>query len=145
MLRFDHVGLTVSDLDRATAFFVGLGFEVEGRTTLEGAFLDAVTGLSGARTELVVLAAPGEGCRLELTRFLRPDAEPGSPDALSTRLGLSNVTFEVTDLPAVIDRLAADGYPLVGGVGEHEGSWRMACVRGPEGVLVNLAERLSST
>jgi catechol 2,3-dioxygenase-like lactoylglutathione lyase family enzyme len=138
---FDHVGITVADLDVVSAFFVGLGFEVEGHTFLEGDFLDTVIGIPGSRTEMVMLRLPDGGTRLELTRFVRPDAEPGSPDAMSTRLGLSNVSFEVEDLPSVLDRLAADGYRLIGGVGEYEDMWRMASVRGPEGIIVNLAER----
>ena len=141
--RFDHVGITVEDLDVVTAFFVELGFEVEGRTFLEGAFLDSVIGIPGSGTEMVMLKPPDGGTRLELTRFVRPEPEPGSPDAMATRLGLSNVSFEVTDLDAIVDRLTAEGYQLIGGVGEYEDMWRMASVRGPEGIIVNLAERTS--
>jgi len=141
--RFDHVGITVADLDAVTAFFVELGFEVEGRTFLEGAFLDAVIGIPDSRTEMVMLKLPDGGTRLELTRFIRPDHEPGAPEAMATRLGLSNVSFEVEELNAILDRLAAQGYRLIGGVGEYEGIWRMASVRGPEGIIVNLAERTS--
>ncbi|PRY51711.1 glyoxalase/bleomycin resistance protein/dioxygenase superfamily protein [Geodermatophilus tzadiensis] len=119
-LRFDHVGITVADLDAATAFFVGLGLEVEGRTFLEGEFVDTVIGVPGARAEIVVLRPPGGGTGLELSRFDRPDAVPGSPAAMANELGLRNVTFEVDDLRAAVDRLAADGYGLVGGVGEYE-------------------------
>ena len=140
--RFDHVGITVADLDTVSAFFVALGFEVEGRTFLEGEFLDTVIGIPDSRTEMVMLRPPDEGTRLELTRFVRPDAEPGAPAAMATRLGLSNVSFEVEGLQAILDRLAADGYPLIGGVAEHESVWRMASVRGPEGIIVNLAERI---
>jgi len=141
--RFDHVGITVEDLDVVTAFFVELGFEVEGRTFLEGAFLDTVIGIPGSRTEMVMLKPPDGGTRLELTRFVRPEPEPGSPEAMAIRLGLSNVSFEVTDLDAIVDRLTAEGYQLIGGVGEYEDMWRMASVRGPEGIIVNLAERTS--
>ena len=143
ILRFDHVGITVADLDTVTAFFVGLGFEVEGRTFLEGEFIDTVIGIPGSRSEIVMLRPPDGGTRLELGRFLRPDHEPGSPDAMANELGLRNVAFEVDDLQAIVDRLAADGYGLVGGVGQYEDSWRMAYVRGPEGILVSLAQRLS--
>jgi catechol 2,3-dioxygenase-like lactoylglutathione lyase family enzyme len=139
---FDHVGITVADLDLVSAFFVDLGFEVEGRTFLEGEFLDTVIGIPGSRTEMVMLRPPDGGTRLELTRFVRPEAEAGSPSAMSTRLGLSNVSFEVDDLHEILDRLDAEGYGLIGGVGEHEQVWRMASVRGPEGIIVNLAERL---
>ena len=139
---FDHVGITVRDLDTVTDFFVGLGFETEGRTVLEGDFLDTVIGIPDARTEIVVLRPPGGGTGLELSSFIRPDPEPGSPDPMPNELGLRNVTFEVDDLQAILDRLAADGYHLVGGVGQYEGAWRMASVRGPEGFIVNLAQRI---
>jgi catechol 2,3-dioxygenase-like lactoylglutathione lyase family enzyme len=141
--HFDHVGITVGDLDTVTAFFVGLGFETEGRTVLEGEFLDTVTGIPDSRTEMVMLRPPGGGTGLELSRFIRPDHQPGSPDPMPNELGLRNVTFEVDDLQAILDRLATDGYRLVGGVGQYEGIWRMASVRGPEGFIVNLAQRIS--
>ncbi|MFN2537336.1 MAG: VOC family protein [Mycobacteriales bacterium] len=141
--RFDHVGITLADLDTATAFFVELGFEVEGRTFLEGEFLDTVIGIPGSRTEMVMLRLPDEGTRLELTRFIRPDHEAGSPDAMATRIGLSNVSFEVGGLQTILEGLAAKGYSLIGGVGEYEEIWRMASVRGPEGIIVNLAERMT--
>jgi catechol 2,3-dioxygenase-like lactoylglutathione lyase family enzyme len=140
--RFDHVGITVADLDTVTAFFVGLGFEVEGRTILEGDFLDSVIGIPDSRTEIAVLRPPDGGTGLELARFIRPDHEPGSPAAMANELGLRIVAFEVDDLRAILDRLAADGYGLIGGVGEYEHFWRMASVRGPEGIIVNLAERI---
>jgi catechol 2,3-dioxygenase-like lactoylglutathione lyase family enzyme len=141
--RFDHVGITVADLDKATDFFVSLGLTVEGHAFMEGDFLDTVSGIPGSRTEIVMLETPDNGCKLELGRYIRPDAEPGSPDAMPHELGLRNVCFEVEDLPGVVDRLAAEGYGLVGGIGEYEGVWRMAYVRGPEGIIVALAERLS--
>lgn len=140
---FDHVGITVDDLDAATSFFVGLGLEVEGRTFVEGEFLDTVCGIPNSRTEVVMLRPPGGGTGLELARFVRPEHVPGSPTAMANELGLRNVCFEITDLRGTVDRLAADGYQLVGGVGQHENSWLMAYVRGPEGIVVSLAERLT--
>ena len=141
--HFDHVGITVADLDTVTAFFVRLGLEVEGtRMVVEGEFLDTVIGIPDSRTEIVMLRPPDGGTRLELARFVRPDHEPGSPAAMATELGLRNVAFEVDDLHAVVNRLVADGYALVGGIGEYEHVWRMAYVRGPEGIIVSLAERL---
>lgn len=139
---FDHVGITVADLDAVTAFFVELGCELEGRTFLEGDFLDTVTGIPNARTEMVMLRVPDGGTGLELATFIRPDHQPGSPDAMATELGLRSVAFEVDDLQPILDRLAADGYHPLGGVGEYEGAWRMASVRGPEGIIVSLAQRL---
>jgi catechol 2,3-dioxygenase-like lactoylglutathione lyase family enzyme len=141
--RFDHVGLTVADLDAVTEFFVALGLEVEGRTFVEGEFLDTVCGIPNSRTEIVMLKPPDDGTRLELARFVRPDSVPGSPDAMANELGLRNVCFEVDDLLAAVDWAARKGYGLVGGVGEYEGSWRMAYVRGPEGIVVSLSERIS--
>jgi catechol 2,3-dioxygenase-like lactoylglutathione lyase family enzyme len=139
---FQHIGVTVDDLDRATAFFVGLGLEIEGRTFVEGEFLDTVCGIPDSRTEVVMLRPPGGGTGLELGRFVRPDPAPGSPNAMANELGLRNVCFEVTDLRALVGRLAEDGYGLVGGVGNHEDVWLMAYVRGPEDIVVALTERI---
>jgi catechol 2,3-dioxygenase-like lactoylglutathione lyase family enzyme len=142
--RFDHIGITVADLDRVTAFFVGLGLEVEGRQLVEGEFLDTVCGIPDSRTEVVMLRPPDGGTRLELSSFIRPDHVPGSPGAMANELGLRNVCFEVDDLQAIVDGLTADGYGLVGGIGEYEDVWRMTYVRGPEGIIVALAQRLDA-
>jgi len=125
-----------------TAFFVGLGLEVEGRMFVEGEFLDTVIGIPDSRTEIVMLRPPDGGTTLELSSFVRPDHLPGSPAAPANELGLRNVAFEVDDVRAAVDRADADGYRLVGGIGEYEGAWRMAYVRGPEGIIVSLAERI---
>jgi catechol 2,3-dioxygenase-like lactoylglutathione lyase family enzyme len=140
--RFDHVGITVADLDSATAFFVGLGLEVEGTGSVEGEFVETVCDLPGAHCQIAMLKSPGDGFRLELSSFVTPDHVPGSPAAMANELGLRNVSFEVADIQAAIDAVAADGYGLVGGVGEYEGSVRMAYVRGPEGIIVSLFEQL---
>jgi catechol 2,3-dioxygenase-like lactoylglutathione lyase family enzyme len=139
--QFDHVGITVEDLDAVTSFFVGLGFEMEGRTFLEGEFLDTVIGIPDARAELVMLRPPGGGTGLELATFVRPDHEPGSPEAMANELGLRSVAFEVDDLEGMLERIASDGYDQVGGVGHYEGAWSMVSVRGPEGIIVSLAQR----
>jgi catechol 2,3-dioxygenase-like lactoylglutathione lyase family enzyme len=120
--RFDHVGITVADRDTVTAFFVGLGLEVEGmRMFVEGEFIDTVSGIPDSRTEIVMLRPPDGRTRLELSSFVRPDHD---------------------DLQAAVYRLATDGYGLVGGIGQYEHIWRMAYVRGPEGIIVSLAERI---
>jgi catechol 2,3-dioxygenase-like lactoylglutathione lyase family enzyme len=142
--RFDHVGITVADLDAVTAFFVSLGLEADQKMAVEGEFLDTVIGMTDARTEIVMLRAPDGGTTLELSSFTRPDHLPGSPAAPANELGLRNVAFEVRDLRAVVNHVAADGYGLVGGIGEYEGAWRMAYVRGPEGIIVSLAERIEN-
>src|SRR3954451_22704509 len=140
--RFDHIGITVADLDAVTAFFVGLGLEVEGRTFVEGDFLDTVCGIPDSRTEIVMLRPPDGGTGLELSSFVRPGHEPGSPAAMANELGLRSVMFEVDDVQSTVDRLNTDGYGLVGGIGQYEDAWRMAYVRGPEGIIVSLAERI---
>ena len=89
-----------------------------------------------------MLKPPGGGTRRELSSFVRPDSVPGSPAAMANELGLRNVAFEVGDLRAAVDWAATEGYRLVGGIGEYEGAWRMAYVRGPEGIIVSLAERI---
>ena len=140
--RFDHIGITVADLDLVTQFFVKLGLEASETMVVEGEFLDTVCAIPGARVEIVGLSAPGGGTWLELAQFVRPDHEPGLPEAMANTLGLRNVCFEVDDLQAVVDEVAADGYGLVGGIGEHENTWRMAYVRGPEGIIVSVSERI---
>lgn len=140
--RFDHIGITVADLDAATAFFVRLGLEIEGTGSVRGEFAETVCGIPGTHCEIAMLRPPDGGARLELARFVTPGHLPGSPGAMPNELGLRNVSFEVGDLDAVLAELAADGYGLVGGVGEYEHSVRMAYVRGPEGIVVSLFEQL---
>ena len=137
--RFDHVGIIVADLDTVTSFFVGLGLEVEGTGSVEGEFVETVCGIPGARCEIAMLKSP-DGGRLELASFVTPDHVPGSPMAMANELGLRNVSFEVGDLQAALEAVAADGYGLVAGVGEYQGTVRMAYVRGPEGIIVSLFE-----
>jgi catechol 2,3-dioxygenase-like lactoylglutathione lyase family enzyme len=140
--RFDHIGITVADLDSVTAFFVRLGLEVEGTGSVKGEFVETVCGIPGAHCEIAMLRPPDGGSRLELASFITPDHVPGSPTAMANELGLRNVSFEVDDLHATVDELTADGYGLVGGIGQYENTWLMAYVRGPEGIIVSLAERI---
>lgn len=138
--RFDHVAITVADLDAATQFFVALGLEVEGTTFVEGEFIDTVIGISGSKTEIVMLRSPSDGFRVELSRFVRPLPVPGTSDAPVNELGLRSIAFEVHDIDAAVEQAAAAGYGLVGGIGQYEGVWRMAYIRGPDGILVALAQ-----
>ena len=115
--RFDHVGITVADLGSVTAFFVGLGLEVEGNGSVEGEFVETVCGIPGAHCEIAMLRSPEGGTRLELSSFVTPDHVPGSPTAMANELGLRNVSFEVGDLQAAVDAVSAalaayaDGLP----------------------------------
>ncbi len=140
--RFDHIGITVADLDSVTAFFVGLGLEVEGTGSVEGEFVETVCGIPGAHCEIAVLRPPDGGTRLELASFVTPDHAPGSPMAMANELGLRNVSFEVGDLQAAVDAVAAEGYGLVGGIGEYENSVRMAYGSGRVVVIVSVFEQI---
>lgn len=142
IVRFDHVGVTVQNLDRVTDFFVKLGLEVEGRTFVEGEFIDTVISIPDSRTEIVMLKTSDGDTTVELSSFVRPEPSPGSPAAMANELGLRSLAFQVDDLQTLVDQLAADGYGLVGAVGQYEDVWKMAYVRGPEGLIVALAERL---
>jgi catechol 2,3-dioxygenase-like lactoylglutathione lyase family enzyme len=125
-----------------TAFFVGLGLEVEGSTFVEGEFVDTVIGIPDSRTEIVMLRPHGGGTGIELSSFVRPRSRAPIARGDGNELGLRSVVFEVDDLQAAVDGLAAGGYGLVGGIGQHENIWRMAYVRGPEGIIVSLTERI---
>jgi hypothetical protein len=96
---------------------------------MEGEFVDTVIGIPDSRSEIAVLRAPDGGAGLELSSFIRPDHQPGSPEAMSTELGLRNVAFEADDLQAAVDWVAGNGYDLVGGIGQYEDIWRC----GPDG------------
>ncbi len=140
--RFDHLGITVADLDLVADFFVALGLEAGGRMFVEGEFIDTVCGIPGSRTEILGLNFPGGGTWLELARFIHPDHTPGSPDAMATELGIRNVGLEVDDIQATVDLAAGLGYGLVGGIGEYEGTWKQAYIRGPEGLVVSVAQNI---
>ena len=139
--RFDHAGITVADLDAATAFFTTLGLEVEGTGSVQGEFVETVCAIPGAQCDIVMLRSP-DGIRLELSSFVTPD-NIASSEELANVVGLRNVSFEVNDLQAAVDAVGSLGYGLVGGIGDHEGMVRMAYVRGPEGIVVSLFEYLS--
>src|SRR2546429_2665680 len=102
---------------------------------MEGEFVDTVIGIPNSRSEIVTLRSPDGGTGLELSSFIRPNHEPGSPDAMSNEVGLRNVCFEVDNLQAVVDRLAADGYGLGGGIRPYQHILRMAFVPRPGGIL----------
>ncbi|MFJ2621696.1 VOC family protein [Glutamicibacter sp. NPDC087344] len=141
--RFDHVGVSVSDLETVTEFFVDLGLEVQGsQEGMEGEFLETVCGIRDARTNIVMLSVPGTEVCIELSSFDRPGSGPGMPLAMANELGLRSLAFEVQDLPLLVSRLQERGYGLIGGIGEYQGVWSMAYIRGPEGLIIALAQRL---
>ena len=142
MLRFEHVGVVVEDLDAAADFFLALGFEQEGRMTVEGEEVDRINGLDGVRAELVMVRTPDRTAALELVKYHSPADTEGVQALPANRLGYRHILFEVTDLNGIVDRLGEKGFGLVGEVQDYGTSYRLVYVRGPEGLIVELAEKL---
>src|SRR4051812_22926580 len=141
--RMDHVGIVVDDLAAARSFFVELGLRVQGEASVEGdsGEVDRVVGLEGVRTEFVMVETPDGHGRLELIKFHAPPVPDGDRNAPSNAPGIRHVTFAVDDLDAAVAGLRARGTELVGEV-ERFGSYRVCYVRGPEGIILELAERI---
>jgi catechol 2,3-dioxygenase-like lactoylglutathione lyase family enzyme len=143
LLRMDNVGIVVDDLKAAIAFFAELGLELEGETTVEGEWVDHVVGLDGVRSDIAMMRTPDGHGRLELAKFHTPPATPAEPNAPVNRLGMGRIMFAVSDIEDVLARLQAQGAELVGDVVQYENSYRLCYIRGPEGIIVALAEQLS--
>ena len=143
--RMDNVLIVVEDLEAAKAFFVELGMEVDGETTVEGPFVDQTVGLDGVRADITMLRTPDGHGRVELSRFHTPRAVRLEPeDAPSNALGLRRIMFAVEDIDDVVARLRAHGAELVGEIAQYEDTYRLCFVRGPEGIVVGLAEELGA-
>jgi catechol 2,3-dioxygenase-like lactoylglutathione lyase family enzyme len=140
--RMDNVGIVVDDLKAAIAFFVELGLELEGEATVEGPSVDRVVGLDGVRSDIAMLRTPDGHGRVELSKFHAPAALSAEPNAPVNRLGVGRIMFAVDDMDAVVAGLRARGSELVGEVVQYEDSYRLCYVRGPEGILIALAEQL---
>jgi catechol 2,3-dioxygenase-like lactoylglutathione lyase family enzyme len=143
--RLDHVGIVVDDLAAATEFFVELGLELDGEAALEGRSVDRVVGLDGVRSEIAMLQTPDGNARLELSKFHSPSHTGDNRPALPNAPGIRHVTFAVEDIDAVLARLQARGAELVGELVRYEDSYRVCYIRGPEGIIVELAERIGSS
>jgi catechol 2,3-dioxygenase-like lactoylglutathione lyase family enzyme len=142
--RMDHVGVVVTDLAAATEFFVALGLKLEGEGSVEGAWVDRVIGLEGVRADIAMLQTPDGHARLELSQFHEPTAEGGSEPQANT-LGIRHLSFEVEDVDAALACVRAHGGELVGELENYENIYRLCYVRGPEGIIVELAERVGGT
>jgi len=140
--RLENVGVVVEDLEAAKAFFVELGLEVVQAVTVEGAWVDRVVDLEGVRVDVAMVQTPDGHGRLELMQFHAPpavgDRRPAPPNAL----GIRRIAFGVDDLDATVAGLRARGTELIGEVVSYEGLYRLCYVRGPEGIIVMLAEKL---
>jgi len=144
LLRMDNILIVVDDLEAAIAFFTELGMELEGEATVEGESVDRVVGLEGVRSDLATIRTPDGHGRIELDKFHTPAAVRAGPeDAPVNTLGIGRIMFAVTDLEDVLARLKTHGAELVGDVVEFEDQYRLCYVRGPEGIIIALAEQLS--
>jgi catechol 2,3-dioxygenase-like lactoylglutathione lyase family enzyme len=138
----DHVGIVVDDLAAATEFFAELGLVLQGRAHVEGRSVDRVVGLEGVRAEIAMMQAPDGNGRLELSKFHSPSHQGDNRHAPANTPGIRHVSFAVEDIDAVVAGLQARGAELVGELERYEDSYRLCYVRGPEGIIVELAERI---
>jgi catechol 2,3-dioxygenase-like lactoylglutathione lyase family enzyme len=139
----EHVGIVVDDLAAATEFFVELGLELQGEGTVEGRWVDRVVGLDGVRAEIAMLQTPDGYGRLELTKFHAPTSQDHNRHAPANTPGIRHLAFAVEDIDAAVAALRARGAGLVGELEWYENSYRLCYVRGPEGIIVELAEQIS--
>ena len=142
-LRMDNVGIVVEDLDAAVEFFGELGLEVVGQGVIEGEWAGRVTGLGDQRVEVAMMRTPDGSGQLELSRFLEPEVVADHRTAPVNALGYLRVMFAVDDLDEILERLAPYGARLVGEVVDYESVYRLCYIRGPEGILIGLAESLA--
>jgi catechol 2,3-dioxygenase-like lactoylglutathione lyase family enzyme len=141
--RIDNVLIVVDDLEAAKAFFVELGMELEGETSVEGRWVDQVVGLENVRAEIAMMRTPDGHGRVELTKFHTPAAVRTQPkDAPANALGIRRIMFAVDDIEDVLTRLRAHGAELVGEIAQYEDMYRLCFIRGPEGIIIGLAEQL---
>jgi catechol 2,3-dioxygenase-like lactoylglutathione lyase family enzyme len=140
--RMDNMGIVVESLDVAVSFFRELGLQLEGRTTIEGEWAGRVTGVRDQRVEIAMMRTPDGHGRLELCRFLAPAVVADHRSAPVNALGYLRVMFAVDDLDDTLARLAEHGAQLVGEVVQYESTYRLCYIRGPEGLLIGLAQEL---
>jgi catechol 2,3-dioxygenase-like lactoylglutathione lyase family enzyme len=142
--RMDNVLIVVDDLEAAKAVFAELGMELEGEATNEGRWADRVVGLDGVRCDLAMMRTPDGHGRVELAKFHTPAAVRAEPEsAPANALGIRRIMFAVSDIDDVVARLRGHGAELVGEIAQYEDFYRLCFMRGPEGIIIGLAERLS--
>ena len=140
--RMDHVGIVVDDLAAATEFFVELGLELQGEGAVEGRWVDRIVGLEGVRTDYAMMQTPDGHGRLELVKFHSPSHQGDNRHAPANTPGIRHITFAVEDLDAIVAALQARGAELVGEVERYKDIFRLCYIRGPEGIIIELAETI---
>ena len=142
--RMDNVLIVVEDLEAAKAFFAELGMELEGETQVEGPWADRTVGLTGVRSDIAMMRTPDGHGRVELSKFHTPPAVRAQPEnAPANTLGMRRIMFAVDDIDDVVARLRGHGGELVGEIAQYEDIYRLCFLRGPEGIIIGLAEQLS--
>ena len=142
--RMDNVLIVVDDLEAAKAFFAELGMELEGETQVEGPWVDRTVGLDGVRADITMMRTPDGHGRVELSQFHTPPAvRDGQENAPANALGMRRIMFAVTDIDDVVARLRRHGAELVDEIAQYEDMYRLCFMRGPEGIIIGLAEQLS--
>jgi len=140
--RMEHVGVVVDDLAAAVEFFVELGLELQGEGSVEGSWVDRIVGLEGVRADIAIVQTPDGNGRLELTKFHSPSSPGGDRQAPANAPGIRHILFTVDDIDAAVAGLQARGAELVGELVRYQDSYRLCYVRGPEGIIIELAERI---
>ncbi len=140
--RMDNIGIVVEDIDAAVAFFTELGLKLEGRATVEGEWAGRVTGLGDQRVEIAMMVTPDGHSRLEISRFLTPPVVADHRNAPVNALGYLRVMFAVDDVDETLAKVSKHGALLVGEVVQYEDAYRLCYIRGPEGILIGLAQEL---
>lgn len=144
LLRMDNIGIVVESLDEVISFFIELGLELEGRANIEGEWAGRVTGLGDQQVEIAMMVTPDKHNRLELSRFITPPVVADHRNAPVNALGYLRAMFTVSDIDDTVERLKKHGAQLVGEVVQYENTYRLCYIRGPEGLLIGLAEELKS-
>ena len=140
--RLEHVGIVVDDLTAATEFFIELGLVLQGEGPVEGRWVDRVVGLEGVRADIAMMQTPDGNGRLELTKFHSPSSQGDNRQAPANTPGIRHVAFAVEDIDAVVAGLRSRGAKLVGELERYQDSYRLCYVRGPEGIIIELAEKI---
>ena len=141
--RIDHIGVVVNDLAAAKAFFLDLGLEVQGEGEVQGAWVDRVVGLHDVKSALVMLGTPDGQTQIELTKFYTPSDEKGIQPSFANTLGIRHITFAVEDIEAIVAKLKKNGTEIFSEIHRYEDSYKLCYVRGPEGIILELAEQIT--
>jgi len=140
--RIDHIGINVNDLPAAKAFFVDFGLEVQAEGELEGAWLDQIVGLKGVKTAYVFMQMPDSEANIELIKYYSPLDENGIQKSSANTFGIRHIAFAVEDIEALVSKLKAKGTEIFGEIYNYEDTYKLCYVRGPEGIILELAEQI---